>query len=69
MGGMLAAGNVAKSGEWGMGALGFQFVSAEAAHAWVHAYYNAFVKRRKRLADYKTNPNSRGFVLHVRENR
>ena len=48
---------LAKAGEWGMGALGFQFVSAEAAHAWVHAYYNAFVKRRDRLADYKTNPN------------
>jgi alkanesulfonate monooxygenase SsuD/methylene tetrahydromethanopterin reductase-like flavin-dependent oxidoreductase (luciferase family) len=41
----------------GMGALGFQFVSADAAHAWVHAYYNAFVKRQKKLADYRTNPN------------
>jgi alkanesulfonate monooxygenase SsuD/methylene tetrahydromethanopterin reductase-like flavin-dependent oxidoreductase (luciferase family) len=48
---------LAKCGEWGMGALGFQFVSAEAAHAWVHAYYNAFVKRQKKLADYQTNPN------------
>ena len=48
---------LAKCGEWGMGALGFQFVSADAAHAWVHAYYNAFVKRQKKLADYKTNPN------------
>lgn len=48
---------LAKAGEWGMGVLGFQFVSAEAAHAWVHAYYNAFVKRQNRLADYKTNPN------------
>ena len=48
---------LAKCGEWGMGALGFQFVSADAAHAWVHAYYNAFVKRQKLLADYKTNPN------------
>jgi alkanesulfonate monooxygenase SsuD/methylene tetrahydromethanopterin reductase-like flavin-dependent oxidoreductase (luciferase family) len=46
-----------KAGEWGMGALGFQFVSADAAHAWVHAYYNAFVKRQKKLADYKANPN------------
>jgi alkanesulfonate monooxygenase SsuD/methylene tetrahydromethanopterin reductase-like flavin-dependent oxidoreductase (luciferase family) len=45
------------AGEWGMGALGFQFVSADAAHAWVHAYYNAFVKRQKKLADYRTNPN------------
>jgi alkanesulfonate monooxygenase SsuD/methylene tetrahydromethanopterin reductase-like flavin-dependent oxidoreductase (luciferase family) len=48
---------LAKCGEWGMGALGFQFVSADAAHAWVHAYYNAFVKRQKKLADYQTNPN------------
>ena len=39
-----------------MGALGFQFVSAEAAQAWVHAYYNAFVKRREQLVDYPTNP-------------
>ena len=48
---------LAKCGEWGMGALGFQFVSADAAHAWVHAYYNAFVKRQQKLADYVTNPN------------
>ena len=48
---------LAKCGEWGMGALGFQFVSADAAHAWVHAYYNAFVKRQKKLADYQANPN------------
>jgi len=48
---------LAKCGEWGMGALGFQFVSADAAHAWVHAYYNAFVKRQKKLADYTSNPN------------
>ncbi len=48
---------LAKCGEWGMGALGFQFVAADAAHAWVHAYYNAFVKRQKKLADYRANPN------------
>ncbi len=48
---------LAKCGEWGMGALGFQFVSADAAHAWVHAYYNAFVKQQEKLADYQTNPN------------
>ena len=40
-----------------MGALGFQFVSADAAHAWVHAYYNAITKRLKKLADYTINPN------------
>ncbi len=45
------------AGERGMGALGFQFVSADMAHAWVHAYYNAFVKRQQKLADYATNPN------------
>ena len=45
------------AGRRGMGALGFQFVSAEAAHAWVHAYYNAFVKTLEPLADYVTNPN------------
>ena len=48
---------IERAGQNGFGALGFQFVSADAAHAWVHAYYNAFVKRRKLLADYKTNPN------------
>jgi alkanesulfonate monooxygenase SsuD/methylene tetrahydromethanopterin reductase-like flavin-dependent oxidoreductase (luciferase family) len=45
------------AGRRGMGALGFQFLSAEAAHAWVHAYYNSFVKRQELLCDYKTNPN------------
>jgi alkanesulfonate monooxygenase SsuD/methylene tetrahydromethanopterin reductase-like flavin-dependent oxidoreductase (luciferase family) len=45
------------AGRRGMGALGFQFVSAEAAEAWVNAYYNAFVKRQEKLADYQTNPN------------
>src|ERR671911_1537365 len=45
------------AGRWGMGALGFQFVSADEAHAWVHAYYNAFTKHQQKLADYQTNPN------------
>ena len=45
------------AGRRGMGALGFQFVSAEAAHAWVNTYYNAFVRRQEKLADYQTNPN------------
>ena len=48
---------IERAGRHGFGALGFQFVSADAAHAWVHAYYNAFTKRQKLLADYKTNPN------------
>jgi alkanesulfonate monooxygenase SsuD/methylene tetrahydromethanopterin reductase-like flavin-dependent oxidoreductase (luciferase family) len=45
------------AGRRGIGALGFQFVSGEAAHAWVHAYYNAFTKRMDKLTDYQTNPN------------
>src|SRR4029077_5578579 len=44
-------------GRLGMGALGFQFVSADEAYAWVNAYYNAFTKRQAKLADYATNPN------------
>ena len=44
------------AGRRGMGALGFQFVSAEAAHAWVSTYYRAFVKRLDKLADYEANP-------------
>ena len=45
------------AGRRGMGALGFQFLSADAAHAWVHAYYNSFVKRQERLTEYQANPN------------
>jgi alkanesulfonate monooxygenase SsuD/methylene tetrahydromethanopterin reductase-like flavin-dependent oxidoreductase (luciferase family) len=44
------------AGGRGMGALGFQFVSADEAQAWVHAYYNAYTKRLEKLADYQTNP-------------
>jgi alkanesulfonate monooxygenase SsuD/methylene tetrahydromethanopterin reductase-like flavin-dependent oxidoreductase (luciferase family) len=45
------------AGRRGIGALGFQFLSADMAKAWVHAYYNAFTKRLDKLADYQTNPN------------
>ena len=45
------------AGRRGIGALGFQFLTADMAHAWVHAYYNAFTKRQERLADYQTNCN------------
>jgi alkanesulfonate monooxygenase SsuD/methylene tetrahydromethanopterin reductase-like flavin-dependent oxidoreductase (luciferase family) len=45
------------AGRRGLGALGFQFVSADAAHAWVHAYYNAMTKRLDKLCDYPVNPN------------
>jgi len=48
---------IERAGRCGMGALGFQFVSADAAHAWVHAYYNAITKRLKKLAHYTINPN------------
>jgi alkanesulfonate monooxygenase SsuD/methylene tetrahydromethanopterin reductase-like flavin-dependent oxidoreductase (luciferase family) len=45
------------AGMRGMGALAFQFISADAARAWVNAYYNAYLKRLEKLAEYQTNPN------------
>ncbi|MGI8925674.1 MAG: LLM class flavin-dependent oxidoreductase [Tepidiformaceae bacterium] len=45
------------AGRRGIGALGFQFLSAEAAQVWVSAYYNAFTKRQEKLADYQANAN------------
>ena len=45
------------AGRCGIGALGFQFLSADMAHAWVHAYYNAYVKRQQKLCDYQSNCN------------
>lgn len=48
---------IAKAGEWGMGALGFSFVSAEAARAWVHRYYNTMLRAPNLLTDYQVNPN------------
>src|SRR5438552_893083 len=48
---------IERAGQNGFGALGFQFVSADAAHAWVHAYYNAITRRLTKLADYVINPN------------
>jgi alkanesulfonate monooxygenase SsuD/methylene tetrahydromethanopterin reductase-like flavin-dependent oxidoreductase (luciferase family) len=45
------------AGRRGLGALGFQFVSAEAAEAWVHAYYNAITNGLDRLCEYPVNPN------------
>lgn len=44
------------AGRRGMGALGFAFVSPEAARAWVNAYYNEYTKRLDKLTDYQTNP-------------
>jgi alkanesulfonate monooxygenase SsuD/methylene tetrahydromethanopterin reductase-like flavin-dependent oxidoreductase (luciferase family) len=45
------------AGRRGIGALGFQFVSADAAVAWVNAYYNSYVHRLDPLCEYQTNPN------------
>jgi alkanesulfonate monooxygenase SsuD/methylene tetrahydromethanopterin reductase-like flavin-dependent oxidoreductase (luciferase family) len=45
------------AGMRGMGALGFQFASAETATTWVNAYYDAYLNHLDRLADYQTNPN------------
>ncbi len=46
-----------RAGSHGMGALGFQFLSIQAAHAWVNAYYYAFTNKLQPLAGYATNPN------------
>ena len=48
---------IADAGRWGMGALGFQFVSADAARAWVHRYYLELTTHQAKLTDYPTNPN------------
>ncbi|HEX9819758.1 MAG TPA: LLM class flavin-dependent oxidoreductase [Methylomirabilota bacterium] len=48
---------IASAGRWGMGALGFQFVSPDAARAWVNRYYRELTQNLGKLADYPTNPN------------
>lgn len=48
---------IENAGQWGIGALGFQFVSADEAHAWVAAYYNSYLKRHEPIAAYQPNPN------------
>ena len=40
-----------------MGALGFTFVTPEAARAWVHKYYNNLLNNSQKLTDYPSNPN------------
>ena len=58
------------AGMRGMGALGFQFVSAEAAQAWVHAYYNAFTQRPRQAVRLPDEPeHRRGLAVHVRRDR
>jgi alkanesulfonate monooxygenase SsuD/methylene tetrahydromethanopterin reductase-like flavin-dependent oxidoreductase (luciferase family) len=48
---------IGEAGQWGMGALGFSFVSPDAARAWVHKYYNMLLDQPRRLSNYKVNPN------------
>jgi luciferase family oxidoreductase group 1 len=48
---------IGNAGRWGLGALGFQFVSPEAARAWVSRYYLNMTRNLAPLADYPTNPN------------
>jgi len=48
---------IGSAGQWGMGALGFQFVTPEAAQAWVTEYYINLTQRPAKLADYPANPN------------
>jgi luciferase family oxidoreductase group 1 len=48
---------IGEAGRWGMGALGFQFVSPDAARAWVNRYYRNVTQDLHKLADYPTNPN------------
>ena len=61
---------IVMAGQRGLGALGFQFVSAEAAHAWVNAYYNAYTKRLEPLGPVRHEPeHRRGEPVHVRSHR
>ena len=40
---------IGEAGQWGMGALGFSFVSPDAARAWVHQYYNMLLHQPRPL--------------------
>jgi alkanesulfonate monooxygenase SsuD/methylene tetrahydromethanopterin reductase-like flavin-dependent oxidoreductase (luciferase family) len=48
---------IGSAGRWGMGALGFQFVTPDAARAWVNEYYLNLTRHPAKLADYPSNPN------------
>jgi alkanesulfonate monooxygenase SsuD/methylene tetrahydromethanopterin reductase-like flavin-dependent oxidoreductase (luciferase family) len=48
---------IGQAGSWGMGALGFTFVSPDAAKAWVNKYYNNLLNNQTKLTDYPANPN------------
>lgn len=45
------------AGSRGLGALGFQFIDAESARAWRHAYYNELLNNLNKLCEYQINPN------------
>ncbi len=45
------------AGRWGMGALGFQFVTPEAAKGWVNKYYHNLTQNLETITDYPINPN------------
>src|ERR1700693_3409059 len=48
---------IGSAGQWGMGALGFQFVSPEAARVWVNEYYVNLTRRLAKLPEDPANPN------------
>jgi alkanesulfonate monooxygenase SsuD/methylene tetrahydromethanopterin reductase-like flavin-dependent oxidoreductase (luciferase family) len=48
---------IGNAGQWGMGALAFQFVTPDAARAWVNRYYANITGKLEKLADYPVNPN------------
>ncbi|HVQ76658.1 MAG TPA: LLM class flavin-dependent oxidoreductase [Candidatus Binatia bacterium] len=48
---------IGSAGQWGMGALGFQFVTPAAARAWVNRYYLNLTRHPNKLTEYPTNPN------------
>ena len=61
---------IASAGRWGMGALGFQFVSPEAARAWVHRYYTSLTAAPGQARRLSGQPQHRdGQRLHVRADR
>ncbi len=49
--------SIERAGRIGMGALAFQFLSTQAAEAFVNTYYRAFTTGLEPLARYQTNPN------------
>src|SRR5205807_9669059 len=48
---------IASAGQWGMIALGFQFVSQVVVRSWVNRDYLDLTRHLAKLADYLTNPN------------